>query len=317
MRRAVTLFAATCVLAACDPFGLPATRALEAGAAGTLSSKSFEIQGAYTAAGSSWTVDIQIVRPDREHLVVGNGVDSVEAIVIGRDAYFRGHDFLVRHVTDPRSQSLVQAAGNSWWKGLAVALPALPDLTDGATFRSSFLGAAVDTRTDHRSVGGVDAVELSGARGDVYVASAPPYRLLRVVIRSGVSVDGITDANLLYRNVGADFAISPPAAVLDFGNASTLPPVYTVEQVDTTRCASPCSVAATVRNIGGLATAVAPSTVTFTMSDPVTKNPLGSCAATVQPDVGYNATTTVSCTIPGQPVNAAVVTAVAANPGRG
>jgi hypothetical protein len=43
---------------------------------------------------------------------------------------------------------------------------------------------------------------------------------------------------------------------------------------------------------------------------------LGSCQAQVQPDVGYNATTTVSCTIDGvQAQNAAVVTASATNPG--
>jgi hypothetical protein len=44
---------------------------------------------------------------------------------------------------------------------------------------------------------------------------------------------------------------------------------------------------------------------------------LGTCEAPVTPDVGYNATTTVSCTmsLSGQPENAAVVTATADNPG--
>lgn len=318
MPRAFAAFAALCLVAACDPFGLPATRSLENGASDMLSSaKSFEIKGGYTAGGSDWTVDIQVTRPNKQHLVVSNGADSVEAIVIGDTGYFRGHDFLSRHLSDPRSQSLVAAAGNSWWKGLAVALPQLPDLTDGAAFRAAFLGPAVSSRTDHRPVGGVDAVELSGERADVFIGSAPPYPLLRIVIRSGVTVDGITDANLLYSQAGADFGIAPPAAVLDFGNSSTLPPIYTVESVDTSRCASPCVVAASLRNIGGLAAATAPSTVTFTMSDPVSKQSLGGCVATVQPDVGFNATTTVSCTIGGQPVNAAVVTAVAVNPGRG
>jgi hypothetical protein len=37
----------------------------------------------------------------------------------------------------------------------------------------------------------------------------------------------------------------------------------------------------------------------------------------VQPDVGYNSTTTVSCTVSAQAVNAAVITATADNPGRG
>ena len=43
--------------------------------------------------------------------------------------------------------------------------------------------------------------------------------------------------------------------------------------------------------------------------------PIGSCTAKIQPDVGFNSTTTVSCTITGQATNAAVVTATADNPG--
>ncbi len=318
MSRTLAAVVLACALAACDPFGLPSTRALESGAESMLSPDgSFEITGGYSAAGSDWTIDLQVTRPDREHVVVSNGVDRVEAIVIGDAAYFRGRDFLVRHLTDPRSQSLVAAAGESWWKGLAVAFPQLSELTDGAAFRTAFLGPAVSTRTDHRTVAGVDAVELSGARADVYIGSAPPYPLLRLVIRDGVTVDGITNADLHYNRPGAGFGIAAPAAVLDFGNVSTLPPIYTVESVDTSRCASPCAVSAGLRNLGGLAPAVAPSTITFTMTDPVSKQALGRCEATVQPDVGYNATTTASCAIAAQPVNAAVVTAVATNPGRG
>ena len=316
--RTVLTVALACVLAACDPFGLPSTRALENGAEAMLSpAASFEIAGTYITAGSRWTVDMQLMRPDKEHVVVSNGVDSVEAIVIGDAAYFRGRQFLTHHLTDPRSQSLVAAAGDSWWRGLAVALPRLPDLTDGAAFRATFLGSAADFRSDHHNIDGVDAVDLSGARGDVYIASQPPYRLLRVALHGGVTVDGITDADLRYKPPGADFGIAAPAAVLDFSNVSTLPPIYTVELVDTSRCASPCVVSASLRNLGGLAPAIGQSTITFTMSDPVSKQPLGSCAATVQPDVGYNQTTSAACTIAARPVNAAVVTAEAHNPGRG
>jgi hypothetical protein len=45
---------------------------------------------------------------------------------------------------------------------------------------------------------------------------------------------------------------------------------------------------------------------------------LGSCQVQVVPDVGYNATETVGCTIGmnGQPGSATIVTARADNPGR-
>jgi hypothetical protein len=55
------------------------------------------------------------------------------------------------------------------------------------------------------------------------------------------------------------------------------------------------------------------------MTDSVSKRVLGTCSAQVSPDVGYNATTTVTCTFANldlQQANAATVTASADNPGR-
>jgi hypothetical protein len=318
MRNLIWWLGVGAMLAACNPFGLPSTRALENGAAGMLTSaKSFQLAGHYSAGGADWTVTMQVARPDGEHVSVTSGGQQLEAVVIGDVAYFRGQKFLATHVTDPRSQAFIKAAGDSWWKGIAISLPSLPDLTGGAAFRTAFLGPAVTQRTDNQSVGGVDAVELSGARADVYIGSAAPYPLLRVHLKNGVTVDGITNADFVFSNVGADFGIHEPSPVIDFSNLSTLPPVYTVVSVNTTSCGSPCLVSATLKNLGGAFGAIAPSTVTFTMTDPVANKTLGSCTATIQPDVGFNATTSVSCTINAQPVNAAVVTAVATNPGRG
>ena len=316
--RAVLALALVLTAGACDPFGLPSTRSLENGAAATLTSaSSLEMAGTYTADGVTWSVDLQIARPSAEHVVVSNGKDSVEAVLIDRAAYFRGAKFLAAHVTDPHSQQLIVAAGNAWWQGIAVDVPQLPDLTEGDALRTAFLGPAVATRNDHKDVAGVDAVELSGARADVYIASAPPYQLLRIHIKDGVTVDGITKADFVYSHLNANFGIAAPSSVIDFSNLSTLPPIYTVESVDTSQCSSTCVVSATVRNLGGATGASALSTVTFTMADAVSKKTLGTCTATVQPDVGYNQTEAVSCTMPAAATNAAVVTASATNPGRG
>lgn len=318
MRGVLAVVVVLVGLTSCDPFGLPSTRALENGAAGMLTSaRSLEMAGTYSAGGHAWSVDMQITWPDAEHLVVSDGADSVEAVVVNQAAYFRGQKFLAAHLTDPHVQGLVTAAGNAWWRGIVVDVPRLPDLTVGDAFRAAFLGPAVSKRTDHQVVEGVDAVELSGARADVYIASAPPYQLLRVHLKDGVTVDGITRADFLYRHVNADFGIAPPSPVIDFSNLSTLPPIYTVESVDTSQCASTCAVSAIVRNLGGPTGAVASSTVTFTMTDAVSGKSLGSCTATIAPDVGYNQTSTVSCSIPQAAVNAGVVTATAANPGAG
>jgi len=244
--------------------------------------------------------------------------ETVEAVIIGNQAYFRGQQFLARHMAgNPLGPSLARAAGNAWWKDSAGLVPSLPDFTLGAAFRSTFLGSAVTQRTDHQAVGGVDAVELSGTRADVFIASAPPYYLLRVHLKKGVTVDGIAGADLQYSNVDHDFQIAAPTGVIDFGNLSSLPPIYTVVSVDTSGCGSPCVVAAKVKNLGGMTGAKAPSTITFTMKDPASGQTLGTCQAVVQPDVGYNATTTASCTVSAQATNAAVVTATVDNPGHG
>jgi hypothetical protein len=178
----------------------------------------------------------------------------------------------------------------------------------------------VTQRTDHQSVDGFDAVGLSGPRADVFIAANPPYRVLRVHIKYGVVVDGISDGVLRFDSFDRDFQIAAPADVIDFSNLSTLPPIYTVVSVDTSRCASPCAVSALLRNLGGISGAIAPSNVTFVMTDSASGLAVGSCQAKVQPDVGFNSTTTVACTMAGvnsQQVDAATVTATADNPGRG
>ena len=327
-------------LAACSlPFGLGTAteRALENGAETSLRSTSFELTGTYSGPGvavpshvsgarpnpapssTAWSIDLQLNRLGNEHVTVTGTNLDVEAIITGSDAYFRGHQFLSDHMgDDPLSRGLVSAAGNAWWKGSAGLAPQLPDFTNATSFKSTFLGSAVTQRADNFSVDGVDAVRLSGPRGDVYIASASPYQLLAVQMRKGAAIDGIGDGVFKYGNFGKDFGIKPPTDVIDFSNLSSLPPIYTVISVDTSRCASPCTVSALLKNLGGMSGAKAPSTITFTMTGTVSGSVIGSCRAQVVPDVGYNATTTVSCTInmTSPPPNAANVTATPDNPGR-
>jgi len=325
MKHALVLAAAVVLagaLAACDlPFGLglPSTRALEAGARASLAASRFEIAGTYTETGQTVSIDVQLQRPDREHIVV-NGPDlKLEAIVLGDQAYFRGQAFLAAHMSnDPLSQNLVKAAGDAWWKGAAGLVPALPELTQPDAFQRTFLGPAVSQRDDHVNVDGVDAVDLSGARADVYISLAPPYPLLGVRFLGHTSIDGLQSATLAYGGYGKDFGITAPTDVIDFSNLSTLPPIYQVVSIDTSRCNNPCVVSALLKNLGGLSGAKAHATVTFTMTATATGALIGSCQAQVVSDVGYNSTTTVSCTISNLAgsANAAIVSATADNPGR-
>src|SRR5207237_10623220 len=113
--------------------------------------------------------------------------------------------------SDLVSRSFVKAAGNGWWKGSAGHVPQLTDLTDGNVFRSTFLGQAITQRTDHVSVDSIDAVELSGARGDVFITAQAPYRVLRVRLNHGAVVDGMPASALRLVNYNHDFGISAPA----------------------------------------------------------------------------------------------------------
>ncbi len=332
--------AALVALSACDlPFALgqPTTLALENGAAASLDgARSFRITGSYTdqamslgepassariqPAAARVTIELEFVKPSTEHVVVSATDTKVEAIIVGGDAFFRGNQFLSQHMgSDPLSRNLVKVAGNAWWKGSAGQAPRLPDFTDGGSFRSTFLGTSATQRTDHISLDGHAAVELSGPRADVFIAADAPYRVLRVHLKKGVVVDGIGDGDLKFDSFDRDFRVAAPSDVIDFSNLSTLPPIYSVVSVDTSGCGSPCAVSALLKNLGGMTSAQGPSTITFTMTDSASRLVLGSCQAPVQPDVGYNSTTKVGCTmggLNGQQVNAATVTATADNPGR-
>jgi hypothetical protein len=169
------------------------------------------------------------------------------------------------------------------------------------------------------AVDGLDAVELSGPRADVFIGASPPYQVLRVHLKNGVVVDGIRDGDLRFKNFNQDFRILAPTDVIDFSNLSTLPPLYSVVNVDTSGCGSPCAVSAVLKNLGGMNGGQAPSTITFTITDAASGKMLGTCQSLVRPDVGYNSTTKAGCTMSGlngQQVNAATVTATAENPGR-
>jgi hypothetical protein len=312
------------LLPACEgPFGLglPSTRALESGAAAGLGPSSFEIAGSYGANLALWTVDLQLAGhgSSNEHALITQGSLKIEALIVGGVAYYRGQEFLSQHLgSASAARTLVQAAGNAWWKGPAGNVPAISDFTDGARMQATFLGSVVRSRTDHLTVDGVDVADLAGPRGDVYIAEAPPYQLVRIRTHIGVLIDSIGNADLGYSNYGTDFKIAAPNDVIDFTNLSTLPPLYTVVSVDTSKCKSPCVVSAVVKNLGGKTGAKGPSSVIFTMSDPATNNAVGSCTVQIAPDIGYNATTTVSCSInvpSGQSIDSVIITAKPDNPG--
>ena len=319
----VSALTASLLLLACEPpfgLGLPTTRELENGALARLASaNSLEVAGSYEDSSGRWDLDVQITRPGAEHVVAARDGVSLEAILIGKDGYFRGQELLARQLNaDASSRSLARAAGNGWWKGLLPAAgPDLSDFTDSARVKATFIGTDAVRRGDHVAVNGIDSARLSNPRADLYVREAAPHELLRLQMRPGTSVDGMAKADLAFSHYGTDFKIVPPANVINFADLSTLPPNYTVLSVDASGCGTPCPVSAAVKNLGGRTGAKAPSTVIFVMTDLSTGGLIGSCTGTVGPDVDYNATTTVSCNIakPAGQDGPGKVTATPVNPG--
>src|SRR5216684_472124 len=296
--RAAAGAAVLIALAACDlPFGLgtPSTRALEGGAEASLRGSSFEMTGTYTGAGVSLPV----------HAASGARTGS-PAPAPASDTTWT----IDLQLSRPGAQHITVSGTNLKVEVVVVG---------GAAYFRGHQFLADHMGTDPVTVDGIDAVELSGPRADVFIASQAPYDLMRVHMSKKVVIDGISDGDFRYGNFDKDFGVAAPKDVIDFSNLSTLPPIYTVVSVDTSGCLSPCVVSALLKNLGGMTAAVAKSTVTFTLTDSVSKRVLGTCSTQVSPDVGYNATTTVTCTFANldiQQANAATVTAAADNPGR-
>jgi hypothetical protein len=300
--------------------GLPTTRELESGALAVVASaRSLEVAGSYEESSGRWDLDVKLARPAARHVVASRNGVRVEAITIGNDAYFRGQELLAQQLNgDEPSRSLANAAGNAWWKGLASNQLDFFPFTDGARLKAAFINTDLVMRLDHVAENGVDTARLSSPRADVYIGEAAPHELVRLQMRQGTSVDGFTQADLQFTHYGADFKITAPSDLINFADLSTLPPSYTVLSVDASGCASACLVQATVKNLGGRTGARAASTIRFDLTDLVSGGVIGSCTATVAPDVDYNATTTVSCTIAkaaSQDFGAAKVTATPTNPG--
>ena len=323
MRELLTGFAMVLIVSACEPplgLGLPTVRELESGGIARLASaKSLEVAGSYLELGDAWDVDVQVVRAGAKHVLAARSGVHVEAILIGKDGYFRSQELLAQQLNgDPASRSLATAAGNAWWKGLVSSAPSLSDFTDSDKVKATFINADLVSRRDHVPESGLDTAELSGPRADVYVNEAAPHELVRLRMAPGATVDGITRADLRFSHYGADFNIVAPPSVINFADLSTLPPNYTVLSVDASGCGSPCVVRAAVKNLGGKTGAKAPSTIRFDMTDLASGAVTSTCTATVVPDIDYNTTTTVSCTISGGAgvdFGAAKVVATPINPG--
>jgi len=147
-----------------------------------------------------------------------------------------------------------------------------------------------------QTIAGQRTVKLSDARASIYVTAADPVRLVRLVFApSYTDATGISglDATFSYPK---RLTVTAPADFYDPDDPSTLPGLYTVDQANRGRCdATGCTYTLAVHNHYGKSGGPAAATVKLTTQS---GGSLGACTVPI-PQIGYNQTENVSCTVPG------------------
>ena len=302
MRKLLVTSAVALLIGACSlPFGIghPSTSQLENGAADNLANaKSFEVKGTFTDGQTHYTFDTKYVKPSTEDTNISEGSVSYEVMQIGGKVYVKGRDYLTNALTSQDAKQIINAVGSRWFT-ISTAQPVdLSPITDANKVKANFLTTISDKRTDDVSVDGQNTAELTLSDAILNVTESSPYRLVRLRSVSGKTVNGVSDFDMKFSNWDQEFGLQTPTNVFDLDDPTTWPPYYQiVGQPNNSGCADPCAMSATYQNAGGLNGAIAPSTVTFTLTAQDNTTQLGSCKATIQPDRPHGQQFTVSCSI--------------------
>jgi hypothetical protein len=302
--RILVVVAAGLLAAGCGlPFGgqsLPSTSQLVNGAAdGFAKATGFEVTGALTEDGASYTLDVQFTPPSTNHVTLTqNGTLNVESVAVNGKVFYRGRAFIALLVGSSASdQQLAKAVGDRWLTSSSAIPFDLGAFTDASKIKDNFLSASSLKRKDNVSSNGTMTAELTADDYILNITEASPYRLVLLRTAQGKTVQKLSDAKLAFTNYNKDFAIQTPTDVVDRDNHSTWPPMYTRVSVNNSKCDDPCILSAVYRNDGGTTGASAPSTVNFTLTSKADGSALGSCKATIQPDVANGQTVTATCSI--------------------
>ena len=303
MRKTLAAALVAFTAAACGlPFGigLPSTSQLINGASETMSKASgFEVTGKFTSGADTYQVDVQYQASGAAHIDINKGATHLELLQIGGKAYYRGKDFVAATAgSDTFGQALARAVGDKWFTSKAATAIDTSGLT--VNVKGNFLTNLTVSRKDNVNINGVDTAELSDSSSILNITESQPYQLVRLRTQAGKTVSGMTNADLSYSNYNRAFSVSAPSAVFQMDDPTTWPPYYVVTSINLDQCASdPCTASATVQDNGGSATAPAPSTVAFTLTNDSGGAVVGTCKATVTPDVANGKSARVYCSITG------------------
>ena len=304
--RKVLIAAVVCfVAAACSlPFGIgqASTSQLVNGAADSLAKASgFEVSGKFTTGSNNFQVDIKYQSSGSAHVDVTVGTTHIEAIQSNGKVYYHGKDAAATFVgSDAFGQAQPTAVGDKWFTTSKATPIDMSGFTDASKVKANFLNTLSLSRKDDVTVNGVNTAELSDSETILNVTESSPYELVRLRTQPGKTSDNVSDMDLTFGSYNKDFGISVPTDALNLDDPSTFPPFYQVTAINLSRCnGDPCNVSATAQNEAGTKGASAPSTVTFTATNDADSSVLGTCKASISPDVANGAKATVSCSITG------------------
>jgi hypothetical protein len=255
------------------------------------------VQGTFDRDGRRYQLDVTIEKNgDSQGTVVSDG-NKVE------ERYVGGHAYALADQAFWSGQGRLAAFFAGRW---VTSSDQLADLTTASLSRSLALldlarpGSTFDRVNRMARVGGVAAVVLSDAHGDLYVSAATPRRFLRLVSSPTYrTADGIAD-------IDVDLGFPPaqveqaPDPFVSTDDPNTLPAQYVVDVSSIQHgrdcdVGSTCTVSVAVVNQRGPMFGPASAEVHLVRED---GSDLGTCTVGIRP-AAHGQSQTVSCTVSG------------------
>jgi hypothetical protein len=292
----VAFVLALILLASPGLFGKTADQLVNEASKNLTSAQVLKVDASYTQGGTGYSLNWAVSRSGGVAGTVGFKGSKDDVLSTGGKAWLRTDkaywDNLGR--TDPLAQKVLPGH----WMVLTDPGFVTQGLHDSANLWQLLQAGRTDlSKGATQTTAGQRTVKLSDSSGELYVTTAEPTRLVRVVYapsytdRNGVS--GL-DATLAYPK---SLQVTPPTDFYDPNVPSTLPGLYTVQDAKYTSCdPSGCNYTVTVHNQYGKAGGQATVTVKLTTN---TGGDLGSCTAPIPP-IDANQSETVSCKVGGQ-----------------
>src|SRR6266446_1460993 len=227
-----------------------------------------ELEGAFTKDQSDMAVDIQTNPPHAAHIAASKQEPNsqaiqVEVIQVDQKDYYRSVDLArVAAAASANAELVAHMVGGRWFTYQATPLD-LGGFANVGDVKANFLTDLKVSRRDDVDVGGQGTAELSTGDYLINITEASPHRLVFLRTATGKTVNGLSLVHMLIKDYNKDFAIKAPTNAVDLDNPTSWPPLYAVLSVENSRCGTPCTLTAQIKNFGGGGTAPGPSTLTF------------------------------------------------------